>query len=266
MIGGVAFHEAPDRAGAAYGKAPPRRKKPLPADRAEALRQAALRVLPGTYFHAIGVDIAADEAEIERAYREVASRFHPDGFAEYEVGELEDLLASVQDKVTAAYRVLSNAERRAAYLSFLLGRLEATGARRTAIDAEAEVALKKGERALRERRHSDAVAALEAAAGRNPREPEYAAMLAFAALFDPALPPAERAQAARRAARRALALDPGHARAAAALALAEERLGDAAEARRIVLAALKAHPESEVARRVLYRLNRAPGGDAAADA
>jgi DNA-binding response OmpR family regulator len=97
MVGAVAFHETPEAAGAEYGAAPPRKKRPLPADRAEAVRQAALLILPGTYLHALGLDLAATDDDVERAYREVASRFHPDGFAEYDVGELEDLLAAVQD-------------------------------------------------------------------------------------------------------------------------------------------------------------------------
>jgi tetratricopeptide (TPR) repeat protein len=263
MIGVVAFVEAPEASDAAYGNAPPRKKRPLPADRAEAVRQAAMQILPGTYFHALGVDVAADDAEVERAYQEVASRFHPDGFAEFEVGDLADLLASVQDKVTAAYRVLGTPEKRRAYLSFLLLRFELTGTRRPGIDVDAEIALKRGERALRARRNAEAVSALKQAVERNPREPEYLAMLAFAALHDPVLPPSERAQEARRVARRALGLDPEHPRALAVLALAEERLGDAAEARRAALAGLKAHRESEVLKRVLFRLNRAGGAPAA---
>ncbi len=257
MIGAVAFHEAPEEGDdAVYGKAPPRRRKPLPAERAEALRQAALQILPGTYFHALGVDIAADGEEVERAYAEVASRFHPDGFAEYEVGDLADLLASVQDKVSAAYRVLSNAEKRKAYLSFLLLKFELTGLRRPGIDVDAEVALRRGERALRARHNAEAVSALRQAVERNSREPEYLAMLAFAALHDPVLPEAERAQEAKRHARRALGLAPDHARATAVLALAEQAGGDAAEARRLLTTALRASPESELLKRVLFHVNR----------
>jgi CheY-like chemotaxis protein/curved DNA-binding protein CbpA len=257
MLGAVAFHETPEGPGGPYGGARPalRRRKPLPADRAEAVRQAALQILPGTYFHALGVDVAANGAEVDRAYQEVASRFHPDGFAEYEVGDLQDLLAAVQDKVSAAYRVLGNAEKRRAYLSFLLLRFELTGARRPGIDVDAEVALKRGERALRARRNAEAASELRDATEQNPKEPEYLAMLGFAELFDPVLPPSERAHQAKRQARRALALAPEHPRASAVLALAEERLGDVAEARRVVLGALRAHPGSELLRQVLHRLN-----------
>jgi tetratricopeptide (TPR) repeat protein len=255
LVGAVAFHEAPE-ADDGYGKAPSRRRKALPADRAEAVRQAALQILPGTYFHALGVDLAADGAAVERAYQAVASRFHPDGFAEYEVGDLGDLLSAVQDKVTAAYRVLSNDERRRAYLSFLLLRFELAGIRRPGVDVDAEIALKRGEHALRGRRSAEAVQALREAVERSPKEPEYAAMLGFAELFDPVLPRSERIAEARRSARRALALAPEHPRGAAVLALAEEAGGDVAEARRVVLAALKAHPQSELLKRVLHRLNR----------
>jgi CheY-like chemotaxis protein len=256
LVGAVAFHDDAAAGDAVYGKALPRRKKPLPADRAEALRQAALQILPGTYLHALGVDIAADAREVERAYQEVAARFNPDGFAEYEVGDLEDLLAAVQDKVTAAYRVLSNDEKRRGYLSFLVQKVELTGVRREGIDLDAEISLKLGERALLARRNVEAVAALTAAAQGNSKEPEYHAMLGFAELLDPMLPPAQRAAEARKNARRALQLAPDHVRATAVLALAEQLAGDLPEARKIVVAGLKAHPSSEVLKAVLHRLNR----------
>jgi CheY-like chemotaxis protein/tetratricopeptide (TPR) repeat protein len=259
MIGAVAFHETAEPDDPAYGKALPRTKRPLPADRAEAVRQAALRILPGTYFHALGLDVAADGDEVERAYHEVASRFHPDGFAEYEVGDLADLLSAVQDKVSAAYRVLSNVEKRRSYLSFLLLRFELTGARHPGIDVDAEIALKRGERALREHRIGEAVSALREAVERSPKEPEYGAMLAFALILDRSLPREERASEARRLARKSLAQAPENARAAAVVALAEEALGDLAEARRVILEALKAQPEREILKAVLYRINRARG-------
>jgi CheY-like chemotaxis protein len=259
LVGAVSFHDEPAAGDDPYGKAPARRRKPLPTDRAEALRQAALQILPGTYFHALGLDIAADAAEAERAYHEVARRFHPDGFAEYDVGDLADLLAAVQDKVTAAYRVLSNDEKRRAYLSFLVLKLELTGARKSGIDVDAEIALKQGERALLLHRNAEAVAAVARAVERNPKEPEYHAMLGFAELHDPVLPPSQRAAEARRCARKALQLDPEHARAVAVLALAEATAGDTAEARKVVVAGLRSHPDNEVLKAVLHRVNRTGG-------
>lgn len=255
LVRGVAFPATPAADGA-YGKALVRRKRPLPPERGEALRQEALRILPGTYLHALGVEVDADAGAVEQAYRRVAARFHPDAFAAYDVGELADLLSAVQDKLAAAYRTLADEGRRRAYLEYLLQRLEQTGSRRPGVDLPSELALKRGERALRARQHAEAVAALREAVQRGPREPEYQAMLAFALLFDPAQAPADRAQEARKAARRALALAPEHPRATAALALAEEALGDLAEARKVTLAALKVHAGSELLKKVLFRVNR----------
>jgi hypothetical protein len=258
MISAVVFHDAPEQgAGETPGAATtPRVRPPLPADRAEAVRQAALRILPGTYYHALGVDIAADTAEVDRAFREVMARFDPAAFVEFEVGDLADLLRSVQDKVTAAHRVLSSEEKRRHYLSFLLLKSELSGARSPGIVLEAEVAMKRGERALRARRNAEAVSALHEAVDRNPREPEYQAMLGFAELYDPVLPATARAAEARGRARAALELDSGHLRAMVVLALAEELGGERAAARAAIDAALRAHPYSELARRVHLRLLR----------
>ncbi len=262
LTGAVAFHPSPAETSDAvlYGDAPrpARRKKPLPDETAEALRQAALQMLPGSYFKALGVDITAGIEEVERAYHELASRFHPDTFAEHDMGGLEDLLAQIQDKVNAAYRVLANEEKRRAYLAYLLSRHAAeTGRRKPDVVPEAEIALKRGERALRQRRFGPAVAAFRSAAKLNPREPEYLAMEAFATLEDPALEPEERPRAVARIARRALSLDPGCVRAIVSLALAEAAGGHVSEARKRLLAALKLAPGNEVAKRALQRVNRA---------
>jgi tetratricopeptide (TPR) repeat protein/DNA-binding NarL/FixJ family response regulator len=256
-LGAVAFQEVPADDGAAgpYRAAPARRKKPLPPERADAIRQAALQILPGSHYHALGVDITATTDDVERAYNEVATRFHPDGLAEYEVGDLGDLLEAIQAKVGAAYRVLGNEEKRKGYLDYLLVQFQLSGARHVKIDVEAEIALKQGEKALRESRFAEAVRCFRDAAERNPREPEYLAMLAFACLHDPVLPPLQRAEESRKAAKRALSLRPDHVRALSILALAEEAMGHLDEARRTVLDALRAHPGHEVPKAVLHRLN-----------
>jgi Flp pilus assembly protein TadD len=137
-----------------------------------------------------------------------------------------------------------------------MAKFEAGGARRAGIDVDAEIALKKGERALLMRRSAEAISSIASAVERNPKEPEYHAMLGFAELFDPVLPRSQRAVEARKAARRALQLEPAHPRATAVLALAEELTGDVAEARKLVLAGLKEHPTSDVLKGILRRLNR----------
>jgi CheY-like chemotaxis protein/tetratricopeptide (TPR) repeat protein len=259
LTGAVVFQNGPVATTPVPARPAVRRRRPLPPEKAETLRQAAFQLLPGSHYQALGLDITADTEDVERAYHEVARRYHPDGFAEYEVGDLEDLLVAVQDKVSAAYRTLSAAEKRRQYLALLVRRLEQTGARRPGVDPAAEIALVRAERALKARRITDAVEALREAVHLSPKEPEYLALLAFASLHDPVLPRAERAQEARRVARRALALQPDHPRASASLALAEAALGDAAEARKVVVSGLRAHPANRVLREVLRRLNHPAG-------
>ena len=255
LVGGVAFRPEPCP-GARHGEAPrASRRRRIPDERAEAIRQAAVQILPGSYFKALGVDIAAQADEIERAYQEAVARFHPDAFAGQDMGEMGDVVAQLLDKVNAAHRVLSNEGKRKAYLAHLLQR-HAEGRRKPDVDPEAEMALKRGERALRLRRMREAIRAFRAAAQLNPREPEYLALLAFATLRDPALEPEERPRAAARLARKALSLDQRCVRALVSLALAEEAEGDLAAARRRLLGALKIAPGNEVAKRALQRVNR----------
>jgi tetratricopeptide (TPR) repeat protein len=262
LIGALVFHEAAATpgAGATDGDGARPARPPLPPEQADAVRQAALRILPGTYFHALGVDIAADSEEVERAYREVSERFHPDAFAGWEVGELNDLLLSVQEKVSAAYRVLLTEEKRRQYLSFLLLKFELAGVRSPGIVLDAELALKRGERALRGRRGDEALAALRQAAGLNPREPEYLAMLGFAELVESGRPATARSGAAMASAGRALELDPDHPRALVVLALSEEVAGRPEAAREAARRAVQAHPDSELARRVLERVDPLAAG------
>ena len=257
LTGAVIFPDAQVAATPVTARPGPRRRRALPPERTEALRQAALQIVPVSHFRALGLDVTADTDDVERAYHEVAQRFHPDGFAEWDVGDVEDLLVAVQDKVSAAYRALSSAEKRRAYLGVLVRRLEINGQRRPGLDPQAEVALFRAERALRARRVTDALAQLRLCVQLAPREPEYQAVLAFATLLDPVLNGEGRAVEARKLARKALALQPDHPRATAALALAEERLGATGEARRVVLVGLRTHPLNPVLREILHRLNTA---------
>ena len=128
----------------------------------------------------------------------------------------------MQDKVTAAHRVLVSEEKRRQYLSFLLLKFELAGVRSPGIVLDAELALKRGERALRARRNEEAVGG----AARRPSTSTRASRStwpcsAFAELHAPGQPAADRARAALRHGRAALELDPGHPRALVVLALAE---------------------------------------------
>ncbi|MBS2027345.1 MAG: molecular chaperone DnaJ [Deltaproteobacteria bacterium] len=233
------------------------RLKPLPSEQLAEVRESALAVLPSTYFHALGVDIAATPDEVEQALLKSTEQLHPDRFAGFDVAEVDDLLTQVQDRLTAAHRVLSSPEKRQGYLEHIFSKVEGLRGGRPIV-VSAEVALKEAERALRNRRASDALERVRAAASLAPKEPDFQARLAMLELLDRSRSDAERRANARKAAKKALTLDPEHAHAMLALAMLAREEGDLSEARKLTLAALKLRPKLELARWLLRELNRVP--------
>ena len=51
-----------------------------------------MKIVTGSYFQVLGLDIAADSEAVEKAYHEVAIRFHPDTYAEWDLSEIADVL------------------------------------------------------------------------------------------------------------------------------------------------------------------------------
>jgi DNA-binding response OmpR family regulator/tetratricopeptide (TPR) repeat protein len=252
LAGDVTY--SPQPAGDSRETLAPRRRKPLPPDVAGALREQAVNVIAGSYFRVLGLSITAGREEVERAYRETAQRFHPDSYAEFDLSDLEDLLESVQDKLTASYRVLASEERRRAYVQYLLSRLDV--ARETDVNVDAEIALKRGEEALRRKDLPGARAAFEQAVTLNPREPEYYSHLAWATYLDGGGPKEARAREAQRVLRKALSLNPYLERAQVISAIIEEEQGEHASARKRLLKVLEMNPASKLARAALRKVGR----------
>lgn len=252
LAGDVSYAPAP--VGAGRETLAPRKRKPLPAELAASLREQAVHIIAGSYFRVLGLTIAADTDEVERAYRETAQRFHPDSYAGYDVSELEDLLESVQEKLSASYRVLSNDEKRRAYVQYLLSRLDV--GRSAEVNVDAEIALKRGESALKRGDAKGALLAFEQAVALNPREPEYYSHLAWATYLDGSGPKAARAREAQRALRRALALNPYLERAQVISAIIEAEGGEHASARKRLLKVLEMNPSSRLAKAALRKVGR----------
>jgi tetratricopeptide (TPR) repeat protein len=259
-LGVIEFSQSPRQstdAGVYQATAIPltRKKKPLPEAEAERLREEALRIVTASYFGVLGVDIAADVDDVERAYHDVAMRFHPESFAEYDVEDLEDLLQTVLDRAGAAYRVLSVEEKRKAYLAHLLSRYS-TPKRRGAIVPEAEILLRRGFRRLDGGDALGAAQMFEEAARLDPKEPAYLAHQAFAA-FQAARGTAEdRAREPRKILKKALSLDPEHEQALLVLTLLEDACGHRDVARAHVLGVLRRSPRSIAAKALLAHVNR----------
>ncbi|MFZ5471128.1 MAG: response regulator [Myxococcota bacterium] len=240
-------HAVPDRIA-------PKKRKPLPAETMAKLRDAAVRIITSSYFHVLGLDISADTEAVEHAYHEVAARFHPDSYPDYDTSEIKDLLESVQDKLSASYRVLSVEEKRKAYLRYLLSKLDV--GRTAAVNAEAEIALKRGEAALRRKDPRTALSLFEEAVALNPREPEYYCHLAWATYLTSAGPAKDRAKPAQKLLRKALALNPYLERATIISAIIDNEAGDVSSARKRLLKVLEMNPGSQLAKAALRKVGR----------
>ena len=232
----------------------PRRRKPLPPEIVTGLRDAAVKIVTGSYFQVLGLPITAGILEVESAYQETAAKFHPDSYTDHDTSELQDLLEVVQDKLAAAHRVLISDERRLAYLEHLLPRLATS--RVGPPNVEAEIALRRGDDALLRRDGRSARVEYETAIRLNPKEPEYYPRHAWATFVGLDGDRAERARAASKALKRAFTLDPNLERAQVCAAIFENASGQPKEARRRLLQVLQRNPDSKLAKAALRRVGR----------
>lgn len=258
LTGDVAFSKtaiagAQDASYSANDRIAPRKRKTLPAEVVTELRDSAVKIITGSYFRVLGLDISADTEAVESAYHQVAAKFHPDSYPEFDTSEIKDLLDSVQDKLAASYRVLSSDEKRKSYLQFLLSRLDV---KRVAVNVDAEVALKRGDAALRRKDFVSALKAFEHAVELNPREPEYYSFLAWATYLAGKGDKQDRAKAAQKLIKKALGLNPYLERATVISAIIESETGDASTARKRLLKVLELNPRSQVAKAALLKVGR----------
>jgi DnaJ-class molecular chaperone len=67
-------------------------------------------------FELLEVDRTADKKEIKRAYFKLSKEFHPDRFFNKSLGPYKERLSKIFQSIKAAFELLSDDERRAAYL------------------------------------------------------------------------------------------------------------------------------------------------------
>jgi len=250
----VAASEHESAYAAATEKIAPRKRKGMPAEKVAELRDAAVKVLTGSYFQVLGLDITADSEAVEKAYHEVGIRFHPDTYAEYDTSEIRDLLDSVQDKLSGAYRVLSAEDKRKAYVHYLLSR--SGGARSAPINVDAEIALKRGELAMKRKDFISARQAFEQAVSLNGREPEYYSYLAWTTLVAGNGDRKERLRSAQKIIKKALAMNAYLERPQVIAAIIDLEQGDATAAHKKLIKTLEMNPRSELAKAALRKARR----------
>jgi DnaJ domain len=66
-------------------------------------------------FELLEIDRTADEKAVKRAYFKLSKEFHPDRYFGREIGEYKDHLSTIFRAIKAAFEVLSDKRRRAAY-------------------------------------------------------------------------------------------------------------------------------------------------------
>jgi hypothetical protein len=66
-------------------------------------------------FELLEIDQSADDKAVKRAYFKLSKEFHPDRFFGKDIGEYKDRLTKIFQAIKAAFEVLSDKRRRAAY-------------------------------------------------------------------------------------------------------------------------------------------------------
>jgi CheY-like chemotaxis protein/tetratricopeptide (TPR) repeat protein len=258
LVGGLSFSATPVAQAPGETVLPdviaPRKRKPLPAETAASLREESVRIITGSYFRCLGLDITAEAETVERAYQELAMRFHPDSYAEFDTSEMQDLLDSVQEKLSAAYRVLAVEDKRKAYLQYLVSRVDV--GRATTVNVDAELMLRRGEAALKRKQYRSALIHFEEAVALNPQEPEYYSYLAWVTFLAGVGPKEDRARAAQKVLRKALALNPYLERALIISAIIDSEMNDVSVARKRLLKVLELNPNSQLAKAALRKVGR----------
>ncbi|MBK7947472.1 MAG: DnaJ domain-containing protein [Deltaproteobacteria bacterium] len=137
------------------------------------------------YYAVLGLDANANTAEIKKAYFKAAKRYHPDSLARKGLAGLEDKAARVFGRVSEAFEILTDPDKKAAYDRGTNGEPEIDTARL----AQAETSFRKGEILVKMGNFLGALEYLQPAAELWPEEPAYRSALGWALYKQPTSDP-----------------------------------------------------------------------------
>jgi tetratricopeptide (TPR) repeat protein len=153
--------------------------------RADALRAEVIALIDQlgviSHYEALGLEVDAGPTQIKKAYFQLAKKFHPDVLARLDLDDIRAQTDQVFARISEAFEILSNADKRAAYDR---GDVEATEID-TARLAQAETSFRKGEILLKMGNFRGAIEFLEPAVDLWPEEPAYQAALGWALFKQP---------------------------------------------------------------------------------
>ena len=148
----------------------------------EARREIAAefaRHAEATHYEVLGVSASADGAAIQKAYLELARRWHTDRFSGLKLGSAQPKLESVFSRVGEARTILANEGQRGEYDVYLDRKAKGLPTDVNAI-LRAEDLFLQAEKLVDARKGAEALAALEEAITLNHAEPEYYAYRGYA--------------------------------------------------------------------------------------
>jgi len=126
------------------------------------------------YYQALNVAKDASEAEIKRAYFNLARKYHPDRFDRNLPASIRNQVEEVFDYITKAYRTLTNREKRIEYNS----RVSVSGKEEEAnLSKKAEIKFRQGKTLFNQGKYEDALTLLEEAVRLRPNKGDYYLML-----------------------------------------------------------------------------------------
>ncbi len=200
----VAEELAPARSGAsaqasAAGPAAGADLDPETAALRDDIEQLAARLGQLDHYAALGLDAGANAQAIKKAYFKAAKRYHPDSLARKGLAGLEEKAARVFGRVSEAFEILSDPDKKDAYDRGASAEPEIDTARL----AQAETSFRKGEVLLKMGNFQGALEYLQPAVDLWPEEPAYQSALGWALYKQPAADTARAREHLERAHRQA---------------------------------------------------------------
>lgn len=195
----------------------------------------------------LGVPSHADEAEIKKAYFQLARRFHPDSFGRDIKPECKSQIDEVFDYITKAYRSLLNKGEKPTASSKATG---AKGEVEKDRSKNAEIRYRQGKTLFNQGRYEEAVSLMEEAVRLKDDKGDYYLLLALAQSKIPAL-----SKRAEKSYVKAVELEPWNPEGLVGLGLLYKREGLLARAKKQFEKAVEVDPEHKTARQELRILS-----------
>lgn len=231
-------------------------ERPLDLDPAEQRRELARLVSElGAldHYQLLGIEVTADEQTLHRAYEEVARRVHPSNAARLGWEQREGVLRLLFERLTEAYRVLSDPERRSRYhreAGITREFRQSTEERREEMEGVARTHFERARELVGREDYFQACELVKQAIQISPRA-DYYALLGSIQTRNP-----KWLREAQDSYRRALDLEPDNTEYRLALARLYERSGEVDRAKVYYRAVSAREPDDPAARAALSRLAR----------